>query len=167
LRAAQKSVKSGEDFTPGHYATAVRASDRSVGKGDFARGRALGQDLSSAGMRVLGDKVPSSGTAERLAVLGTGSAIASGTAAGLVPPMVLALIAGSAVPYAPGIQRGMAAALLKGQKWRGPIGGVAQKLGPVVGHAGYQTTRPQREEDELLRERARQAVDAQRRKGAR
>jgi len=144
LRAAQKSVKSGEDFTPGHYATAVRASDRSVGKGDFARGRALGQDLSSAGMRVLGDKVRSSGTAERAAVLGAGTAAATGTIP-LVEPMVAALMAASAVPYAPGIQRGMAAALLKGQKWRGPIGGVAQKLGPVVGHAGYQTTRPQRE----------------------
>jgi len=158
LRAAQKSVKSGEDFTPGHLATAVRASDRSVGKGDFARGRALGQDLSSAGMRVLGDKVPSSGTAERLATLGVGGAAATGTAAGLVSPMALALIAGSAVPYAPGIQRGMAAALLKRPKVAGPIGDAVQKFGPVVGHAGYQTTRPQREEDELLRERLRQAV---------
>ena len=167
LRAAQKSVKSGEDFTPGHYATAVRGSDRSVGKGDFARGRALGQDLSSAGMRVLGDKVPSSGTGERLAVLGAGSALATGTAAGFVEPMTAALMAGSAVPYAPGIQRGMAAALLKRPKVAGPIGGAVQKLGPVVGHAGYQTTRPQREEDELLRERLRQAVDAQRRRGAR
>tara|TARA_R110000822_G_scaffold169369_1_gene309354 strand:- start:30 stop:1787 length:1758 start_codon:yes stop_codon:yes gene_type:complete len=157
LRAAQKSVKSGEDFTPGHLATAVRASDRSVGKGDFARGRALGQDLSSAGMRVLGDKVPSSGTAERLATLGAGGAAATGTAAGLVEPMALALIAGSAVPYAPGIQRGMAAALLKRPKVAGPIGGAVQKLGPAVGRAGYQSTQPQREEDELLRERLRQA----------
>ena len=158
LRAAQKSVKSGEDFTPSHLATAVRASDRSVGKGNFARGRALGQDLSSAGMRVLGDKVRSSGTAERGLVLGVGGAAATGNLMPFVEPMTAALMAGSAVPYAPGIQKGMAAALLKGQKWRGPIGGVAQKLGPVVGHAGYQTTRPQREEDELLRERLRQAV---------
>ena len=158
LRAAQKSVKSGEDFTPGHLATAVRASDRSVGKGDFARGRALGQDLSSAGMRVLGDKVPSSGTAERLATLGAGGAAATGSAAGLVEPMALALIAASAVPYAPGIQRGMAAALLKRPKVAGPIGGAVQKLGPAVGRAGYQSTQPQREEDELLRERLRQAA---------
>jgi len=166
LRAAQKSVKSGDDFTPSQLATAVRASDRSVGKGDFARGRALGQDLSSAGMRVLGDKVRSSGTAERAAVLGVGGAAATGTIP-FVEPMTAALMAGSAVPYAPGIQRGMAAALLKRPKVAGPIGGAVQKLGPVVGHAGYQTTRPQREEDELLRERLRQAVDAQRRRGAR
>jgi hypothetical protein len=157
LRAAQRSVKSGEDFTPSHLATAVRASDRSVGKGDFARGRALGQDLSSAGMRVLGDKVRSSGTAERAAVLGVGGAAATGTIP-FVEPMTAALIGASAVPYAPGIQRGMAAALLKRPKVAGPIGGAVQKLGPVVGHAGYQTTRPQREEDELLRERLRQAV---------
>ena len=52
----------------------------------------------------------------------------------------------------------MAAALLKRPKVADPIGGAVQKLGPAVGHAGYQTTRPQREEDELLRERLRQAV---------
>ena len=157
LRAAGKAVLSGEDFTPGQYATAVRSSDRSVGKGDSARGRALGQDLSSAGMRVLGDKVRSSGTAERAAVLGVGGAAATGTIP-FVEPMAAALMAASAVPYAPGIQRGMGAALLKRPKIAGPIGDAVQKFGPAVGHAGYQTTRPQREEDELLRERIRQAV---------
>jgi hypothetical protein len=157
LRAAQKAVLAGDDFTPSQLATAVRSSDKSVGKGNFARGRALGQDLSSAGVRVLGDKVRSSGTAERAAVLGVGGAAATGTIP-FVEPMTAALMAASAVPYAPGIQRGMAAALLKGQKGRGPIGGAVQKFGPAVGHAGYQTTRPQREEDELLRERLRQAV---------
>jgi hypothetical protein len=159
LRGAQKAVLAGDDFTPGQYASSVRSSDKSVGKGDFARGRALGQDLSSAGVKVLGDKVRSSGTAERGLVLGVGGAAATGTIP-FVEPMAAALYAGSAVPYVPGIQRGMAAALLKRPKVAGPIGSAVQKFGPVVGHAGYQTTRPQREEDELLRERLRQALGA-------
>ena len=157
LRGAQKADLAGDDFTPSQYASSVRSSDKSVGKGNFARGRALGQDLSSAGVRVLGDKVRSSGTAERGAVLGVGGAAATGSIP-FVEPMTAALMAASAVPYAPGIQRGMAAALLKGQKWRGPMGGAVQKLGPAVGRAGYQSTQPQREEDELLQERLRQAV---------
>ena len=157
LRGAQKADLAGDDFTPSQYASSVRSSDKSVGKGNFARGRALGQDLSSAGVRVLGDKVRSSGTAERAAVLGVGGAAATGSIP-FVEPMTAALMAASAVPYAPGIQRGMAAALLKGQKWRGPMGGAVQKLGPAVGRAGYQSTQPQREEDELLQERLRQAV---------
>ena len=157
LRGAQKADLAGDDFTPSQYASSVRSSDKSVGKGNFARGRALGQDLSSAGVRVLGDKVRSSGTAERGAVLGVGGAAATGSIP-FVEPMTAALMAASAVPYAPGIQRGMAAALLKGQKGRGPIGGAVQKLGPAVGRAGYQSTQPQREEDELLQERLRQAV---------
>lgn len=63
-------------FTPAQLESAVRQSDRSKGKSQFARGQALMQDLSGAGYDVLGSKVPDSGTAGRLGLAGllTGAA---------------------------------------------------------------------------------------------
>lgn len=57
-------------FTPAQLETAVRQSDKSKGKSQYARGKALMQDLSGAGYDVLGTKVPDSGTAARLGVAG-------------------------------------------------------------------------------------------------
>lgn len=63
-------------FTPAQLESAVRQSDRSKGKSQFARGQALMQDLSSAGYDVLGSKIPDSGTPSRLGLAGllTGAA---------------------------------------------------------------------------------------------
>lgn len=81
-------------FTPAQLSGAVKAQDKSVGKGDFAKGKALMQDLSEAGKSVLSQKVPDSGTPLR-ALLAAGLAggggylanthplIAAGTAAGI------------------------------------------------------------------------------------
>lgn len=49
-------------FTPENYLNAVKALDRSKDKGAFARGDALGQELAQDAVRVLGRKVPDSGT---------------------------------------------------------------------------------------------------------
>ncbi len=53
-------------FSPPQLQQAVKALDKSKDHGAFARGSALMQDLSEAGTKVLGDKVPNSGTPERL-----------------------------------------------------------------------------------------------------
>ncbi len=52
-------------FSPAQLQQAVRAQDKSVGKGAFGEGRALLQDLSRPGKNVLSQKVPDSGTPER------------------------------------------------------------------------------------------------------
>lgn len=57
-------------FTPAQLQSAVRAADRSVGKGRFATGDALLQDLSEAGKTVLGSKVPNSFTTDRALIAG-------------------------------------------------------------------------------------------------
>lgn len=64
------SYVSAEDgvFTPSQLQTAVKALDRSKDKGAFARGDALMQDLSDAAKGRLGNGVPDSGTAGRLAL---------------------------------------------------------------------------------------------------
>lgn len=62
-------------FTPAQLAQAVRAQDKSVGKGSSAKGTALLQDLAEAGTNVLSSKYPDSGTAGRAALaLGAGGA---------------------------------------------------------------------------------------------
>mgnify|MGYP003651835694 FL=1 len=160
LRATQKAVKSGEDPTPSQLATGVRSEDKSVGQGASATGTALMQDLSSAGMRVLGDKVRSSGTMERGAVLGVGGAAATGTIP-FVEPMTAALMAASAVPYAPGVQGLMARALLSRAKPIVKAGEAVDTLGPRAMRGAYQSTQPDREEDRLLEERLRRAAIGQ------
>lgn len=64
------SYVSAEDgvFSPSQLQTAVKALDRSKDKGAFARGDALMQDLSDAAKGRLGNGVPDSGTAGRLAL---------------------------------------------------------------------------------------------------
>ena len=52
-------------FSPGNYLNAVKALDRSKDKGVFARGSALGQNFAQDAVRVMGPKVPDSGTALR------------------------------------------------------------------------------------------------------
>ena len=94
-------------FSPAQLQSAVKASDRSKDKSQFATGQALMQDLSETGKTVLGNKLPDSGTPYRsLAAL-----IASGGAAGAGYPVIAGgLLAGPALYSAPG-QRLAAAAL--------------------------------------------------------
>lgn len=102
LEGASVAAKGTEGvFTPGQLLTAVRGADKSVRDRATARGTALMQDLASAGNTVLGNKVPNSGTADRL-MLGGGAlgayfvnpAIPAGLllgAGGYLPPVQSAL----------------------------------------------------------------------------
>ena len=81
-------------FTPGQLLTAVKGADRSVRDRATARGDALMQDIAMAGQNVLGNKVPDSGTAGRIA-LGAGAA----GGAALLSPALLAGMAGGAATY--------------------------------------------------------------------
>lgn len=94
LRQAAGYVGANEGvFTPNQLMSSVRAADKSVGKGAFARGDALMQDLAEAGKSVLGNKVPNSGTADRL--LPTAGLAMSGA----LNPLIPAGVFGSSVLY--------------------------------------------------------------------
>jgi len=110
LRGAGSMANTAEMFTPNQLASAVRAADKTAGKGATATGNALMQDLSDAGVQVLPGKIPDSGTAGRSAInsalgalLGGGGAYAAQThpvAAGTA-----ALLGGAAAaPYLPGVR---------------------------------------------------------------
>lgn len=72
--AAKAAINNGGVFTPAQLNMAARQADTSVRDRATARGTALMQDLGNAGQGVLGNKVPNSGTAERL-MYGGGAAI--------------------------------------------------------------------------------------------
>lgn len=104
VEGASKAAMNTEGvFTPAQLNTAVRQADRSVRDRATARGTALMQDLGNAGQQVLGNKVPNSGTADRL-WLG-----AAGLGSGLVHPAIPAGLIGGAAMYTPPMQ-----ALLRG-----------------------------------------------------
>lgn len=89
--AAKAALANGGVFTPGQLNSAVRMADQSVRDRATAGGKALMQDLSSAGQSVLGNKVPNSGTADRL--LGSIGGLGVGSGFGLVNPAVPAALA--------------------------------------------------------------------------
>lgn len=70
--AGKAAINSEGVFTPGQLNGAVRQADASVRGRAIGRGTALMQDLGNAGQTVLGNKVPNSGTADRLMLGGAG-----------------------------------------------------------------------------------------------
>lgn len=66
LEGASKAAMNTEGvFTPAQLGSAVRQADKSVRDRSTARGTALMQDLAGAGQKVIGNKVPNSGTIDR------------------------------------------------------------------------------------------------------
>ena len=108
FKRVQKAASSvaAEDgvFSPAQLHSAVKAADRSKDKARFAEGNALMQDLSAAGKNILNNRVPNSGTADRL--LMGGGALASYLVNPLLP---LGLLAGSAAysPWGQALGRGL------------------------------------------------------------
>lgn len=127
-------------FTPAQYQGAVRALDQSVGKGNFARGRAYGQDMSDAGVSVLGGKYPDSGTSGRgLAALALGSIMSGGAPlAGVNPAAALGVGAGLLSYTKPG--QSLLAHLLAGNRYEpvtAPLAAAVRAAGvPAGGAAG-------------------------------
>lgn len=108
LRGAGSMANTQEMFTPNQLAAAVKAADKSAGKGATATGKALMQDLSDAGAQVLPGKIPDSGTAGRAAInsalgalLGGGGAVTAQSHPVAVGTAAL-LGSAAAAPYMPG-----------------------------------------------------------------
>jgi len=106
-RAASNVNAVDGNFTPSMLQSAVRASDRSIGKGRMAEGNALMQDLSNAGKDVLTNKVNDSGTAGRM-FLGAGA-----LASGAINPAIPAALIGGAAMYTPQVQNALVALMTK------------------------------------------------------
>lgn len=125
--AARLGSKNGI-FTPEGLVGAVKAADRSSRKNQFAKGNALMQDLSDAGVDVLGRGVPDSGTAGRLGLVAalmnpTGAA---GAAAGAV---------GGSALYTEPAQKVIAAILAKRPDLAIQLGQQVNKAAPRLGMA--------------------------------
>ena len=120
-------------FTPAQLSSAVRKQDRSVGKGAFARGDALMQDLTDAGKAVLPNKVPDSGTATRI-FTGGGIGALLGHSVG-IDPTTMAMMAIGAIPYT-SLGGGMTlAALAKRPEFAGKLADVLRAGAPAGGIA--------------------------------
>lgn len=82
-------------FKPSGYDRAVQVSDRSKDHARYSEGRALQQDLSGAGKRVLSDDLPNSGTPDRMLMAELASqwyknpATAAAYTAGAIPAHIL------------------------------------------------------------------------------
>lgn len=133
LRRAQSGIKENGPFTPAQLAAAIRGNDTSVGKGSFAKGNALMQDLSDAGVSALGNNYPDSGTAGR-AMMG----IAGGALAGGHFSPGIAIGGGlAALPYmSPTTQKLAAALLSKRPAIAQPIGNALQSVTPFLANGG-------------------------------
>ena len=113
LQTAGAKANTAEMFTPSQLAQAVRQGDTSVRKGAVARGNALMQDLSDAGVNILPSKTPDSGTAGRLAAMGLIGGGAYGASQGMITPEMLAIGGAAALPYLPGARKVMTTALTR------------------------------------------------------
>lgn len=100
-RAASALGAEDGNFTPAQFQNAVRALDKSKDKGAFARGSALGQDIGDAGRSVLGNRVPNSGTPERM-LLNLGA-----LGSGAINPAIPAGLVGGAALYTAPVQRAL------------------------------------------------------------
>lgn len=114
------------NFTPAQLQNAVKTLDKSKDKGAFARGSALGQDLSDAGKAILGSKVPDSGTAGRI-----GWGIGGGLA--YAEPSLLAGAIGGGLLYLSPAQRLLLASASSRPAAAEPAAQALRKAGAVLG----------------------------------
>jgi len=121
--AAGKSGAIEGEFTPAQLGQAVRAMDKSKDKGQYAKGNALMQDLSDAARAVVGDKVPNSGTAERLLYGG------GGLASGLLNPAIPMALAGGATAYTSPVQNALVSLVTKRPEFAKALASEVNRLG--------------------------------------
>lgn len=130
--AGSRQGAEGGVFTPAQLSAAVRAGDKSVGKGDFAKGNALMQDLADPGKKVVANKYPDSGTAGR-GLLGALAAGGAGAFANPAVPMGVAL--GAAAYTRPG-QAALQTLLTQRPAVAVPISEMLKTLAPGAGAVG-------------------------------
>jgi len=123
--AGSRAGDQSHGFTPSQLAAAVRGSDKSVGKGNVATGKALMQDLSDPGVNVLNSKYPDSGSIGR-------ALLAGGLGAGAMANPAILGVGAAALPYTPMGQKIAAALLAKRPEFAKILGSRTQQLAPLV-----------------------------------
>lgn len=112
-------------FTPAQILNAIKKGDKSVRDRASARGEAHNQQFVEAADAVLPNKVPDSGTAGRLGLLG------------VVARPDMALLGGTAgLAYTPGTSALLRAAMTKRPDWAEPLARQLQRASPYVGLLG-------------------------------
>jgi len=139
LEGASVAAKGTEGvFTPGQLLTAVRGADKSVRDRSTARGTALMQDLASAGQSVLGNKLPNSGTADRM-IYG-GGLLGAGAGGMTNLPLTASLIGGGMAAYTQPVQSLMRGAVSSRPEQAKVIADALRNrslmLAPVAGQMG-------------------------------
>lgn len=137
--ASQGAMNNEGIFTAAQLQNAVKAGDRSAGKGATATGNALMQDFSTAAQSVLGSKYPDSGTAGRglMALLAPGSIGAGLATAPLSTLGTLGGIGLGALPYTGAGQRLAQAILTSRPGFAVPVrNGLSQFVVPFAAPTG-------------------------------
>ncbi|AOJ31425.1 glucosaminidase domain-containing protein [Burkholderia metallica] len=137
--ASQGAMNNEGIFTAAQLQNAVKAGDRSAGKGATATGNALMQDFSTAAQSVLGSKYPDSGTAGRglMALLAPGSIGAGLATAPLSTLGTLGGIGLGALPYTGTGQRLAQALLTARPGFAVPVrNGLSQFVAPLAAPTG-------------------------------
>jgi hypothetical protein len=132
-QAAASSGAANGVFTPAQLQAAVRAGDKSAGKGTFATGRALLQDLSEAGKDVMGSKYPDSGTAGRGAMLAIPALAGAAYTSPIATGVGLGAGAIAAAPYTQLGQRMATALLAKRPAYAAPLARALTSGAPIAG----------------------------------
>lgn len=122
-------------FTPSQLSSAVKANDSSLRKGAFARGDALMEDLSDAGVDVMRKNVPDSGTPLRTMV-GAG-ALGAGA---YLEPLTLAALGSGAAAYTQPVQSVIRALLARRPEFMKKAGDAVRNAAPYGALPGAAVT---------------------------
>lgn len=127
--AARQGAKEGI-FTPSQLEAATRALDTSLRKRVSSHGKALMQDLATAGDTVLSQRLPNSGTVDR-ALYGVG-----GLASGVINPAIPVGLIGGGALYTQPAQNTLAALLTKRPELLKQTGNRLSDLAPYIALGG-------------------------------
>lgn len=125
--AAGKAIKGDGVFTPYQLNAAAKSADSSVRDRSTARGTALLQDIGRAGEKVLGNKVPDSGTATRL-MMGGGAIGASA----MTDPMITAALLSGYPLYSRPVQQLLNASVTARPQLAQPVAKAVRNTSPYL-----------------------------------
>ena len=128
-KAGSAAINNEGVFTAAQLNNAIKAADSSVRKRATAHGTALMQDLGNAGSR-LGNKVPNSGTVDRLLLGG------AGLGAGAISPGIPIALAGGAAAYTPPVQALLRYLATARPQAAQPVAGLLNQAAPMLSPAG-------------------------------
>lgn len=129
-KAGAAAINNDGVFSPAQLNNAIKNADASVRRRGAARGTALMQDLGSAG-NALGNKVPNSGTVDRL-LLGGGA----GAAGYFVDPLIPVGLGLGAALYSNPAQSLLRGLVSSRPAFAQPVAGLLNRSAPMLGSTG-------------------------------